>query len=242
MRLSAYRHLLTRTNSLDFGSLEPGDIVLCANPRDVFALRAVLFWSHAGMYTGLGEARAFVDAVNLPVRGGARGKLIWRKVRFSSLAMYRGYVDVVALRVDCPPEARRAAAAFAVAQVGKPFARGLCVSFLNRRRDDNSFTCTSLVWRAYLEQGIDLAPAWLCRRVLPWPSALAAHQRVRVVGVGTRLRPIPRRRAYLPLIIQRCWFARILRKTLAPPRLDAEAPRAGAGARPAGCPPPEDVE
>ena len=225
MRLSAYRDLLVRKNTFDFGLLEPGDIVLCANPRDVFLLRTLLFWSHAGIYTGDEGAHAFVDAVNLPVRGRRRGgRLTWQRVRYSSLAMYQSYVDVVVLRVDCPPEKRLAAADFAQTQLGKPFPRNLWVSFLSRRSDAQAYSCTSLVWHAYKIQGLDLSPLWLFRLVLPWPSALAANPRVRIIGVGTRLKNVPWRSPYLMLAFERFWFKAILRKRIAPPAGPAEPP------------------
>lgn len=226
LRLSAYRDLLVRKNTLDFSRLEPGDIVLCANPRDVFLLRALLFWSHAGIYTGQEGAHAFVDAVDLPVRGRRRGgRLPWQSVRHSSLSMYQSYVDVVALRVECPPEKRRDAAAFAEAQVGKPFPKRLWLSFLDRRHA-GAFSCTSLVWHAYREQGIDLAPPWLLRLILPWPSALAGHSHVHIIGLGTRMKAVPFRSPYLTLAFERFWFRRILRKKIAPPPASVPHPKA----------------
>ncbi len=217
LRLSAYKDLLVRKNTFDFSCLEPGDIVLCANPRDVFLLRTFLFWSHAGIYTGREGAHAFVDAVDLPVRGRRRSsRLSWQSVRYSSLSMYESYIDVVALRVDCPPEKRRAAAAFAEAQVGKPFPKRLWLSFFDHRRT-RGYSCTSLVWHAYREQGVDLAPRWLFRLVLPWPSALAANAQVRVIGLGTRLKSVPFRVPYRSLAVQRFWFRKVLRKKTAPP-------------------------
>lgn len=144
MRGRRYLHLLTKLNDVYFSRLEPGDIVLCANPHDVSFLRAALFWSHAGLYTGLpDEARAFVDAVDLPVRRRSEGKLIWQRVRFTSRRMYLSYVDILVLRPKCSREKREAAAAYAVSKAGKPFPRRFWLSFL-RRNDQEAFTCTSL--------------------------------------------------------------------------------------------------
>ncbi len=206
MRGRRYRHLLTKWNSLDFSLLEAGDIVLCANPHDVPAMRAVLFWSHAGIYTGLpDESRAFVDAVNLPVRDRGRGKLPWQRVRFTSKRMYASYVDILVLRPDCPREKRAAAAAYAIGKVGKPFHRWLLVGFL-KIRDEDHFTCASLVYQAYRVQGVDLAPRLFFRRVVPWPSAMAKHPHIRVVAAGTRWRPIPLTPANWKIILARLWF------------------------------------
>ncbi|MHB0886552.1 MAG: YiiX/YebB-like N1pC/P60 family cysteine hydrolase [Bacillota bacterium] len=211
MRGRRYLHLLTEMNDVDFSRLEPGDIVLCANPHDVSALRAALFWSHAGMYTGLAdESRAFVDAVDLPVRRRSERKLLWQRVRFTSKRMYLSYVDILVLRPECSREKREAAAAYAVSKAGRPFPRHFWLSFL-RRNDQEAFTCTSLVYHAYRAQGVDLAPILLFRRVVPWPSALAKHPQVEVVAQGTRWRPIPLTRANWRLIVQRLWFRYVAR-------------------------------
>lgn len=211
MRGRRYLHLLTKLNDVYFSRLEPGDIVLCANPHDVSFLRAALFWSHAGLYTGLpDEARAFVDAVDLPVRRRSEGKLIWQRVRFTSRRMYLSYVDILVLRPKCSREKREAAAAYAVSKAGKPFPRRFWLSFL-RRNDQEAFTCTSLVYHAYRAQGVDLAPRLLLRRVVPWPSALAKSPLVAVVAEGTRWRPIPLTWANWRLILQRLWFRYVAR-------------------------------
>ncbi|HEY3313678.1 MAG TPA: hypothetical protein VGL40_00115 [Bacillota bacterium] len=211
MRGHRFRHLLSKQNSVDFARLEPGDIVLCANPHDASLLRTFLFWSHAGLYTGLPEAaKAFVDAVDLPVRRRSERRLPWQRVRFTSKRMYLSYVDILVLRVDCSKEKREAAAAFAVAQVGKPFPRHLFRTFF-RLHDQTAFTCTSLVYHAYRGQGVDLSPRILLGRTIPWPSSLARHPRIEEVARGTRWRPIPLSVRNWRPIIQRLWFRYVIR-------------------------------
>ena len=111
-----YREFFRLRNSFDFTLLQPGDLVLVANPGD--------------------DAHAFVDAVNLPVRRAARRAdrtLLWQRVRYTSLRAFQAYMDILVLRPQVAPETRQAAADFARAQVGKPFLRRIVAGmFLSR--------------------------------------------------------------------------------------------------------------
>lgn len=212
--------------------LEPGDLVIVANPTDPWLLRLLLFWSHVAIYVGESDARAFVDSVNLPIRRAGRARdhgLPWQRVRYSSLRMFRSYIDVLALRPPLPPEARRAAAEFAKDQVGRPFPRNLLVAFFKPRRPGTAseFTCSSLVWEAYKAQGFDLASGPLGRLVLPWPSLLGHDRRLAHTARGTRLRPFRGLRVPWSLFLARVWFRWVLRSDI-----DWRGPPAPTSSRP----------
>ncbi len=176
-------------NDLDTALLEPGDVVLVANSHDNRAIRWTMFWSHAAIYTGREPNEAFIDAVNLPVGRHAK-RQIWRQVRFTPMARFRHYEDVLVLRPKAPPEVRRRAAEYAVAQVGKPFPP-TWRAFFTGTNSDAYFSCTSLIWHAYHSQGIDLSarrrPFGLGRRIIPSPRSFQRHPRLRPVARGTRV-------------------------------------------------------
>lgn len=231
------RHLVRLRNSLDFSLLEPGDLVLVANPTDPWPIQLAAFWSHVAIYVGGSEDRAFVDAVNLPIRRAGRRHergLPWQRVRYTSLRMFRSYVDVLVLRPNLPAEARRAAADFALAQVGKPFSSGIWAGMRKPRGgrgggdqggDRNrggvgdegggeapgEFTCASLIWHAYRHQGLDLSSGPLRRLLLPWPSLLGHDRRLAHVGKGTRYKSLRPVRGQLLLLAARAWFRWALR-------------------------------
>jgi len=213
-RSRRYRRLFRLRNSLDFARLEPGDLILVANPSDPVWLQATLFWSHVAIYVGGDDSRAFVDAVNLPVRGAARRgdrTLLWQRVRFTSRRAFESYVDLLVLRPLLPADARRAAAEFARSQVGKPFCRRPAAGILKGwpggpGEPPSEYTCSSLVWEAYRRQGLDLSPRGLGRLFFPWPSRLDHDRRLRHVGRGTRLRPISPAAGRLGYFLARAWF------------------------------------
>ncbi len=250
MRLSRLRprlrHLFRPRNTFDFSLLEPGDLVLVANPTDPWLTQAAVFWSHVAIYVGDSEEHAFVDAVNLPIPIAGRRRdqgLPWQKVRFTSLRMFRSYVDVLVLRPPLPAAARRAAAEWARAQVGKPFPRRVAAAFFRPRArrggvqpagpvkgapagaqaavgqpasaaaaaEPAEFTCSSLVWHAYLAQGLDLSSGPLGRWLVPWPSLLGHDRRLIHVGRGTRLRPLRLSRGHAGYWLARAWFRWALR-------------------------------
>ncbi|NJK32884.1 MAG: hypothetical protein HC927_11020 [Deltaproteobacteria bacterium] len=86
--------------------------------------------------------------------------------------------QIVVLRVDAPEHVRRAAAEYAIAQDGKPFNH----AYLNKNRTD-AFYCTQLIWRAYLEAGVDLDANYL----LTDPTFIARYASPN----SDRLNPIP---------------------------------------------------
>lgn len=238
-RLRRHRGLIHHHNTLDYTVLEPGDLVLVANPSDPWPIQALMFWSHVAIYVGESEERAFVDAVNLPIRRAGRrtGRgLPWQRVRYTGLRMFRSYADVLVLRPRLPASARRAAAEFAASQVGKPFSRSLVAGLLRPRGRTPSgsaeFTCASLVWTAYYRQGLDLCSGPLGRLVLPWPSRLGHDRRLAHVARGTRFQPVRAGRGPLRLWLTRAWARWALRSDI----LWQGCPAPGPG--PAGPPEP----
>ncbi len=226
-----YRELFRLRNSFDFALLQPGDLVLVANPTDPVWIQATVFWSHVAIYVGGDDGHAFVDAVNLPVRRAVRRAdraLLWRRVRYTSLRAFQAYVDILVLRLPLPVEARRAAADFARAQVGKPFSRRVVAGlFLPRSARaaatspqagaggrveaiPTEFTCASLIWHAYRRQGFDLSPGLLAA-LAPWPSRLGHDRRLQHAGTGTRMKPLRPAPGQLALYLARAWFRWVLR-------------------------------
>jgi len=93
--------LLKEKNDLDFGSLEPGDLLLVANPTDPWYIRYTLFWSHVGIVTPEGV----VDAIRDP-RGEYAEPQKWGTVQSAPIKVYAANHDILALRVKCSPEVR----------------------------------------------------------------------------------------------------------------------------------------
>ncbi len=211
MRLERYKSVMLPRNTLDLSVLEPGDVILVANPHDMFVLRAAMFWSHAALYTGLESARAFVDAVNLPVRGKKNQPGFWQRVRFTSVGTVQHYVDVLVLRPDCPAEVRQKAVQFAIEKVGSPFVQGLFQSFIDRRQD-RGYSCSSLIYHAYKAHGVDLSVRFL--HAVPWPAAMARHPRLRRIGAGTRVRRPTRPWRLSWFYAGRLWTRYVLRQPI----------------------------
>lgn len=197
---------LLPANPLDLSMLEPGDILLVANPTDMPAIRWTLFWSHVGLYSTQGDV---IDAVREP-RGEYAGEDVWFQVRRSSLASYEASHDLLALRPPLVTPARRAAALFAESKVGAPYAANVG-RILWGRGDSRGYSCASLAWEAYNEQGLDLAPvpAWCRLNVVP--LLLARDRRLQVVGRGTRYAELDRRTR-----LARWWLTHILHAGVLP--------------------------
>jgi uncharacterized protein YycO len=190
-------------NTLDNSILEPGDILLVANPTDMPLIRYLIFWSHVGLVSTRGGV---VDAVREP-RGEATDEQAWFQVQHAPLLSYQLAYDILALRPRLPAAERRAAALYAESQIGLPYAPNLW-RILFGRRDTTVCSCASLVWQAYKKQGLDLAPvpAWCSLNVLPlW---LARDPQVEIIGRGTRYATIPAHMRRLR--VQRWWFRRVV--------------------------------
>lgn len=191
------------SNSLDYSILEPGDILLVANPTDMPVLRYLIFWSHVGIVSTQGDV---IDAVREP-RGDYDAGALWRQVRRSPLSFYRLCYDILAVRPRLPAAARYAAALYAESKVGAPYAANMRM-ILFGRRDERGYSCASLMWQAYKLQGLDLAPVPAGCGLNVLPLLLARDAQVEVVGRGTRYGPIGRaewaRRA------ERWWVRRVV--------------------------------
>jgi len=196
-------NLIRPQNTLDFSVLQPGDILLVANPTDMPVIRCLIFWSHVGIVSTQGDV---IDAVREP-RGEYGDSTEWYQVHRSPFTSYRKSYDILAVRPRLPASARRAAALYAESKAGAPYAANV-LRILLGRHDERGYSCASLMWQAYKRQGLDLAPvpAWLGVNVIPlW---LARDQQVEIIGRGTRYRPIPAREHRLRL--ERRWFKRVL--------------------------------
>lgn len=190
-------------NTLDITVLQPGDILLVANPTDMPIIRFTIFWSHVGIVSRRGGV---IDAVREP-RGEGQDGQRWFRVQEAPLSSYLLAYDILALRPRVPAEARQAAARYAESKLGAPYGRGVR-RILFGRRDTTAYSCASLMWQAYKEQGLDLAPAPArCAALNLVPLALARDPQVEVIGRGTRYVDMSGWRVRA----QRWWFRRVLR-------------------------------
>lgn len=117
-------------NDISFAGLEVGDIVLGGYPECSYGR-----FSHVGMYNGNGQViEAFVDY----------------GVHLRSIDHFRDYTQVCLLRVEADPEVKKKAAECASSFQGKMF---YALAF---KPGDRIWNCSKLIWKAYMEQGIEL--------------------------------------------------------------------------------------
>lgn len=185
-------------NDLDFGSLEPGDLLLVANPSDPWYIRYALFWSHVGIVTREGV----IDAIRDP-RGDYVELQRWGTVQCAPSEVYAANHDILALRVKCSPEVRRAACEYAKGKIGLPYSPTIPKILFNRR-DTDHYSCGSLAWQAYMEQGIDLAPSWF--EIFVLPAMLLRSPHIEIVACGTRYEPVKRDWRHFGRLLERLWF------------------------------------
>ncbi len=190
--------LLKEENDLDFGSLEPGDLLLVANPTDAWYIRYTLFWSHVGIVTSQGV----IDAIRDP-RGEYAELQKWGTVQSAPFKVYAANHDVLALRVKCSPEVRQAAVEYAQGKIGLPYSPNIRKILFNHR-DTDHYSCGSLAWQAYMEQGIDLAPSPF--EILVIPAMLLRSPHIEIVAYGTRYEPIKRGWRHIGRLVERLWF------------------------------------
>jgi len=191
-------------NDLDFGLLEPGDLLLVANPTDIWLVRCLLFWSHVGLVADDGV----VDAIRDP-RGDYIDEQRWGTVQWVPYRIYRANHDMMALRVKCSREKRLAAARYALQKVGLPYSPTLRKAFFGHR-DTDCYSCASLVWQAYLAQEIDLYPFPGGPRFNILPSFVFRSSHVEVVDRGARPRQIAGVWHKRRLKLERLWFKYVL--------------------------------
>ena len=196
-------HLLPH-NTLDVSLLQPGDILLEANPTDMPVLRYTIFWSHVGI---VGTRGGVIDAVREP-RGEGQAAQAWFQVQEAPLSSYLLAYDILAVRPRLPAEARLAAAQFAESKLGAPYAPSVRRIVVGRR-DAGAYSCASLMWQAYQRQGLDLAPApaW-CPNLNVIPLWLARDPQVEIIARGTRYAVIPPRLRRLRA--ERWWVSRVV--------------------------------
>lgn len=139
-------------NDISFDGIEPGDLVLGAYPDCAYG-----HYSHVGIYLGQGRVmEAFVDL----------------GVNIQPLEHYRQYSEICLIRVNASKEMKDKAVANVMGYKGKLFYP------LAFRPGDRIFNCTKIMWKAYLQAGIDLAPVddlWIA------PDILCRSQRVSVI-------------------------------------------------------------
>lgn len=130
-------------NDISFEGLEPGDLVFGAYPDCAYG-----HYSHVGIYLGQGRVmEAFVDL----------------GVNIQPLEHYRQYSEICLVRVNAPKELKEKAVANVMGYEGKLFYP------LAFRPGDRIFNCTKIMWKAYREAGLDLAPAddlWIAPDIL----------------------------------------------------------------------------
>jgi uncharacterized protein YycO len=199
---------LKEENDLDFDLLEPGDLLVVANPTDRWFVRYLSFWSHVGIVTEDGV----VDAIRDP-RGEHIEEQRWGTVQCVPLTIYSANHDIIALRVKCSREKRVAAAKYAVEKLGLSYSPTL-LKILLGRRDTTHYSCASLMWQAYKAQGIDLDPLPWKSDLILFPALLLRSPHIEVIAQGTRHRPTVRSWRNLGLIMERLWFKYVLRANI----------------------------
>ncbi len=196
---------LREENDLDFDLLEPGDLLLVANPTDLCLVRSLFFWSHVGIVAQGGV----VDAIRDP-RGDYVEEQRWGTVQWVPFRIYRANTDIIALRVRCGPDKRMAAAQYAMRKLGLPYSPTLREIFLGRNHTTH-YSCASLMWQAYETQGIDLDPLPWKSNLILFPALLLRSRHVDVIAQGTRYKPIARSWRNKWLMAERLWFKYVLR-------------------------------
>ena len=119
-------------NSISFSGLEPGDIILGGYPDCSYGE-----YSHAALYIGSNEV----------IEGNADSG-----IAIQSIFHFSSYSQVALLRIEAPAELKTHAVEYALAHRGKAF---YPLAFKNGERIWN---CSKIMWKAYMEQGIDLDP------------------------------------------------------------------------------------
>lgn len=113
-----------------FSLLEPGDILLGGWPNCAYGK-----YSHAGLYLGEGEVlEAYVDY----------------GICIQPLGHYDEYTELCFIRVNVSDEIKAKIIANAHSYVSKTF---YPVAF---KQNDRYYNCSSIIWKAYKEQGINL--------------------------------------------------------------------------------------
>ncbi len=117
-------------NDISFAGLEVGDIILGGYPDCAYGR-----FSHVGIYNGNGQViEAFVDY----------------GVHIRAIDHFRNYTEVCLLRVEADPEVKKKAAEYAADFQGKMFYP------LAFKPGDRIWNCSKVIWKAYMEQGIEL--------------------------------------------------------------------------------------
>jgi uncharacterized protein YycO len=196
---------LKEENDLDFHLLEPGDLLLVANPTDLWFVRYLFFWSHVGIVTKDGV----IDAIRDP-RGEYIEEQHWGTVQSVPFRVYGANHDIIALRVKCSREKSVAAARYAMEKLGLPYSPTLRRIFFGRR-DTTHYSCASLIWQAYMAQGIDLDPLPWKSNLIIFPALLLRSPHIEIIARGTRHRPITKGWRNRWLVMERLWFEHVLR-------------------------------
>jgi len=120
-------------NDISLAGLEPGDLILGGYPDCAYGR-----FSHAGIYLGDGKVmEGFVDL----------------GVNIQPLEHYRQYQEVCLLRINAGSQVKAQAVESTMKYEGRMFYP------LAFKPGTRWFNCSKIMWLAYREQGIDLAPA-----------------------------------------------------------------------------------
>lgn len=113
-----------------WAGLEPGDIILGGWPNTAYGC-----FSHAGLYIGDNKVlEGYVD----------------NGLTIQELNHYLHYSELCLLKVNASPAVKNKAVAYAVSQENEMF---YPVAF---KRGERIWNCTTIIWKAYKLQGIDL--------------------------------------------------------------------------------------
>lgn len=125
-----YGDAATYDNKISLAGLEPGDILLGGWPNCAYGV-----FSHTGLYLGDNKVlEGYIDS----------------GITINRVEHFNNYEQACILRVKVGEDVKKRAVAYALRQQGKMF---YPVAFKNGERYWN---CSKIIWKAYLEQGINL--------------------------------------------------------------------------------------
>lgn len=128
-----YGFAVVHNNGISFSGLQPGDILLGGYPDCAYGR-----FSHAGIYVGQGQViESFGDL----------------GVNIQPVQHFNNYTEVCLLKVNASPEIKSQVVDYIKKYEGQMFYP------LAFKPGEKLWNCSKIIWKAYIEQGINLDPA-----------------------------------------------------------------------------------
>lgn len=125
-------------NSLDLTKLQVGDIIMLKGVVSTYSFPGYT-WAHCAIYVGDGY---IVEA--------------WEPTRKVPYSILKTASSAAIYRINTTDAIKQAAAAFALAQIGKPYDWSWITGGGAKDVNSSAWYCSELVWAAYKTQGIEL--------------------------------------------------------------------------------------